>query len=336
MILKRSQRHGFTLIELLVVIAIIAILIALLLPAVQQAREAARRSQCKNNLKQLGLALHNYHETHSVFPYSTTWNDTDPAITHTPVTGRFPRHTLFGLILPFMDQAPFYNKINFNVDINDSASGNRALIDKQYFAAYTCPTNPTAGSGRRKNGSIHGGVSVASQGAYYVCVGGSMNTGQAADCPNPPNSFCRTAGPAITASVTGGNGGWSAPHVLPNQLIVGMFARGPTNTKMSNLTDGSSNILMMGERNPENHTWGSIWSDNVPTSIQAWKINSALLDPTVYVGWPTAGPGHSSHHVGGAHFVLADGSVRFVSENIDYENYCRLTDKADGNTATLD
>ncbi|MDB5338411.1 MAG: hypothetical protein JWN70_4030, partial [Planctomycetaceae bacterium] len=101
---RRTDRSGFTLIELLVVIAIIAVLIALLLPAVQQAREAARRSQCKNNLKQLGLALHNYHDTYGVFPYAQT-----PCCSG--------GHTWVEMLLPFMDQAPMYNQINFNLDI---------------------------------------------------------------------------------------------------------------------------------------------------------------------------------------------------------------------------
>src|ERR1700709_2477916 len=95
--LTRNRRTGFTLIELLVVIAIIAVLIALLLPAVQQAREAARRSQCKNNLKQLGLAMHNYHDTYKVFPTASGGNGFSP----------------HARILPYVDQAPLYGTLNF-------------------------------------------------------------------------------------------------------------------------------------------------------------------------------------------------------------------------------
>ncbi|MCA9017038.1 MAG: DUF1559 domain-containing protein, partial [Planctomycetaceae bacterium] len=118
----RFRKHGFTLIELLVVIAIIAILIALLLPAVQQAREAARRSTCKNNLKQFGLALHNYHDAFNVFPYSTE-NPGGSGLS--PVTN----HTGYIALLPYLDQAPLYNKF-----VLTAASGN-------YLGGGNCSTS---------------------------------------------------------------------------------------------------------------------------------------------------------------------------------------------------
>src|SRR5437879_1131540 len=105
----QRRRGGFTLIELLVVIAIIAVLIALLLPAVQQARESARRTQCKNNLKQIGLAMHNYHDANLTFPYASTYF----------APGN--KHTWVEFILPHIDQAPLYNSINFNIP-NESST----------------------------------------------------------------------------------------------------------------------------------------------------------------------------------------------------------------------
>src|ERR1700733_10552979 len=107
---KKPRCRGFTLIELLVVIAIIAVLIALLLPAVQQARESARRTQCKNNLKQYGLALHNYHDTYSRFPYSTSGSQS------LNVNSVGTNHNWLEFILPFIEQTTLYNQLNFTID----------------------------------------------------------------------------------------------------------------------------------------------------------------------------------------------------------------------------
>jgi prepilin-type N-terminal cleavage/methylation domain-containing protein len=133
-----SRRRGFTLIELLVVIAIIAILIALLLPAVQQAREAARRTQCKNNLKQIGLALHNYHDAHDCFPFG--WGGTRPA------TGS-PGYSAISQLLPFFDQAPLYNTINFSLPLTDPAND---VPRRQELPILRCPSdfdNPQPNAG---------------------------------------------------------------------------------------------------------------------------------------------------------------------------------------------
>ena len=155
----RRQRRGFTLIELLVVIAIIAVLISLLLPAVQQAREAARRSQCKNNLKQLGLALHNYHDTYSVFPpgalaLSTTGvaykpGDTEPS--RTAVVGGWG-WTVF--VLPFIDQGPLYNSLAPNGNNFPSAP---TTLTKTILPVFLCPSDAS--------GSIHTATAMGGDGA---------------------------------------------------------------------------------------------------------------------------------------------------------------------------
>src|SRR5262245_16035146 len=138
------SRKGFTLIELLVVIAIIAVLIALLLPAVQQAREAARRSQCKNNLKQIGLGLHNYHDTFGVFApgfISSTSNST---------TGIGTGWASSAFILPYIDQAPLYNQLNTLTPINPSDATQLGLI-RTVIGVYQCPSdtmlNPSQNTG---------------------------------------------------------------------------------------------------------------------------------------------------------------------------------------------
>src|SRR5690349_412792 len=119
--LRLSRRSGFTLIELLVVIAIIAILIALLLPAVQQAREAARRTQCKNNVKQLGLALHNYHDTFGVFPYAVANQG------YSAAGANVTNHKGFLGLLPYFDQANLFNQFNFNWATGTHNSGGTVM-----------------------------------------------------------------------------------------------------------------------------------------------------------------------------------------------------------------
>src|SRR5437899_1101808 len=134
------RRRGFTLIELLVVIAIIAVLIALLLPAVQQAREAARRSQCKNNLKQIGLALHNYHEAFSTFPQAAIWRSYITGGTN-PVPTFHRNYTWLCMLLPYYDQAVVYNQINFSLPGWNQLISGRALIAVD-FPVLHCTSDP--------------------------------------------------------------------------------------------------------------------------------------------------------------------------------------------------
>lgn len=317
---KTRNSRGFTLIELLVVIAIIAILIALLLPAVQQAREAARRTQCKNNLKQLGLAMHNYLDTFNVFPYASTFTDTG-----TPGAAelRGNRHGWFEFILPYLEQAPLYAQIDFNVSISSAA--NRPLIENQKFTAAICPSNPLGESFTRIEGSNFADFGFGVQSSMYRPVGGTMNTGQAKDCTAGVPSFCRDNGGGI-------NGGWSGGPHTNNGAVAGMFARGVTRFNTAHITDGTSNTFLLGETKPHFNTHGALFAHNVSTSGFWLKINSSFLKARELAStsaWQD-GNGHASYHVGGAQFVLCDGSVKFVSENVDYQTYCYLGDRADG------
>ncbi len=307
-----QKKDGFTLIELLVVIAIIAILIALLLPAVQQAREAARRSTCKNNLKQLGLAMHNYHDTHRVFPFVSSYG--------LPVDKT--RHTWVEFLLPFIDQAPLYNKIDFSTD-NTNAATNRALFEDKVFPALQCPSNPFADSKTTASGNNFIDWTVKTQGLYYAVCAGTTRPGNAL----PPD--CIAAGsPSWCTSANV----WNATHTFGGADIPGIFGgRGVTAIRMRDITDGTSNTFLMGERRAELSQWGGAWCDNFPGAYTGQKPNSPTMNSdTSGDGYKDNG-GFSSVHTGGLHMCLADGSVRFISENVDFRTFCWLGDKADGN-----
>lgn len=208
--MPRSSRRAFTLIELLVVIAIIAILVSLLLPAVQQAREAARRTQCSNNLKQIGLAIHNYHDANGRFPLSSI----------EPTLGR---SGVFASILPFMDQANVYQRYDFNLGNSDPA--NLAAVS-QRIQAYLCPSAPF-----RRPVPISGcDANDRAPGTYAVCTGsgdpyGTISSG------SPNNGAIINSGSGSTAmrdltdgasnTLLAGESAWNFPDY--------MFTSGPCN-----------------------------------------------------------------------------------------------------------
>jgi len=306
-----QRRHAFTLIELLVVIAIIAVLIALLLPAVQQAREAARRSQCKNNLKQLGLGMHNYHDSHQMFPYASSWASRT--------------HTWVELLLPYIDQAPLYNQINFSLSNNSTAGSpsNVSLFLNRHLSILACPSNPASNSLAFRSGEafwLAPGSPGLSQGLYYpLCAGSILPDSIPPDC-GCNSCYCNTE--------TSSTKSWSlqTPTTYP-----GIFSRGITSSRLRNITDGTSNTLLAGERNAEDCGFSSAFSWNFPVFFTGQKINSPTRTntSTVLSAW-WSNCGSSSRHVGGAHFLFADGSVHFLSENLNHRVFCGLGDKADG------
>lgn len=277
---KKLQPEGFTLIELLVVIAIIAILVALLLPAVQQAREAARRSSCKNNLKQIGLALHNYHDTHRVFP-----------------PGFLEGHgwTSSTFILPFVEQAPLYEQLGVNGRI-DLADATILSLAQQPLSVFLCPSSPEPNQYQNPDIPV-----VVGGTTYRVAVSNYL--------PISGNNDLR-----CWSSKTGQNG-----LFFSNSAI-----------KFRDITDGTSNTFAYTERTTikvgRGGTWAAVRTDagSNPAYFCGTNGFEALRDGLVPTrnGWSVInGSGYqfgpSSLHTGGAHFVMADGAVRFVSENID-------------------
>ncbi|MES2793847.1 MAG: DUF1559 domain-containing protein [Planctomycetota bacterium] len=319
---RTRRTQGFTLIELLVVIAIIAVLIALLLPAVQQAREAARRSQCKNNLKQVGLALHNYLETFGVFPYGTA-NSSSNAGDTPPSPAIVLNHSGWPMLLPYLDQSPLYNKFNFSwatgtrnvnggtlVGSTDPAINTNLNLSKTILNALQCPSD----SGRKTYPTAD---------TYYGC------------------GVTDSAYNSYGLSVVTGNGG----TLWGNYATTTRAMFGPnSNCKIRDLTDGSSNTAAVIETTLDvydGRTQSWACSSHVGQGISlttSYGINNfwccnwqTPINQHYQMGrngeWGSPG----SMHTGGLHILLGDGAVRFISENINTNIRAYLSQIADGN-----
>ncbi|QDT51900.1 Type II secretion system protein G precursor [Symmachiella dynata] len=324
MLQTRKRTSGFTLIELLVVIAIIAILIALLLPAVQQAREAARRTQCRNNLKQIGLALHNYHDVHGTFPIGNLYAGTATS----------NGWSWIAYILPYMDLGNDYEQLDFAYA--DPASTGRCSefmgqqetnfptenwTWTQTKPVLVCPTDPYAGgifSGPTGSGAYaisNGSMAVAS---YLGVAGKTLNW----EC-----------GMGSLWSIT-------SPDGVPCQDASGYEGMLYSNsrTRIRDVIDGTSNTCMVGERGQhESLTYGwplcgrgypPLYSGRKDHILEMFTFSQGVTDDD-----PDSGPSTQkfwSHHTGGAFFVLADGSVHFLNYSIDTNLYQGLGTRADG------
>jgi prepilin-type N-terminal cleavage/methylation domain-containing protein len=311
-------RRGFTLIELLVVIAIIAVLIALLLPAVQQAREAARRTQCKNSLKQLGLAMHNYHDVFDAFPPG--WVSQSYQVSATP---ELTIWSWGAFVLPYIDQAPLYNTVQpglVSIDRNLALGGANAQALTTPLSVFRCASdtgpalndfdgaygaNPAQatdfGTYNRKVTNGTATVNIATSNYVMVADVGDSIT---------PSVIEATYGPPLGM-------GWNDSRV-----------------KIRDMTDGTSNTLMIGER-AFRFEGLNVGAGNAlgfaPATAGAPYTNQQCRSCLAAVGIPYWGlnqsvvnanhqsRGFSSVHVGGVHFLLGDGSVRFLSDNIDHK-----------------
>jgi len=320
----RRRRNAFTLIDALVVASIIGLISALLLPGIQRARETARRTQCRNNLNQIGSALHNYHDTHSVLPYGSTCNY--------PVHARFTtvKHAWPEFLLPHLSQNALYQQINFSISVDDGS--NRALFQGKFLPVFACPSNPYSNLFTTRDGRFFSdwGVTDACPGAgpvqglaYPMCAGSILPDRLPPDCTAGYRSYCVSESPSSLLS-------WWSPHSRPSP---GLFNRGVTSIRLKDISDGASNTIAGGERNPEECTLAAVYSWNAPVFYTGQQLNSPTrTDNPVDI---VRNCGSSSHHVGGGHFLFADGSVRFVASSIDFRLYCYLGDKADGNSVSV-
>ncbi|REJ91521.1 MAG: DUF1559 domain-containing protein [Planctomycetota bacterium] len=342
-----TSRKAFTLIELLVVIAIIAILIALLLPAVQQAREAARRTQCRNNLKQLGLALHNYHDAHSVFPagyysYGTSDGTGPPWAQIDPLTWDAAPGWGWGtMLLPYLDQANVSARLEAVNPIWTPAYAD-AIATK--LPVFLCPT--TTGGDEKF-------VVRDSTGAPLTIAGTQVTLGRSHYVASHGQESCwGECGAALTGEIFT-NIYTSTTTTITINGDVSRVADGPfyrnSATRFRDITDGTTNTIFLGEHSSKlsEKTWvgvvpgafthpSFISPENGPDAAATLTLvhagpSGGELDITGFpiihpVNFPTFHVGQMySEHPGGGHICLGDGSVRFVSENIDLFTFAELS-----------
>jgi prepilin-type N-terminal cleavage/methylation domain-containing protein len=335
------MRRAFTLIELLVVIAIIAILIALLLPAVQQAREAARRTQCRNNLKQLAIALHNYHDTHTVFPYTTINDGSLDAGTASVASIKGANPGALGInkrgwvdVLPYFDQAPLYGLANHEGAFGsydratqgmagDPHTNGNAAVVSTLLPALICPTDD--GDPYYRGASVNYQISAAAQAAGFFGAKTSYDF-STLRYSNSASLWLATLNSSDTS-------------IVPNLRYRRMF--GPHSaSKIRDVRDGTSNSAMLVHgtlevRNGVSNTWGySKWVGNGidlgSDPINMWLCCSWAPPQTEIPGRTTNWGAAGSQHVGGTFIALGDGAVRFLSENIDTRVRKKIAYIADG------
>jgi prepilin-type N-terminal cleavage/methylation domain-containing protein/prepilin-type processing-associated H-X9-DG protein len=358
------RRRGFTLIELLVVIAIIGVLIALLLPAVQAAREAARRAQCVNNLKQIGLALHNYHDANGSFPMGASLG--------MRTLGAYQAKQNFGplaTMLPFLEQAPIYNAINFNWGCEDNNTIDCFLINatatRSKIATYCCPSDPYAGK------PDHNGDPNTSN--YYGCIGTTTYLQNASNTGIGPY-LTGNGGPLDSTGIFTWQSSYRLADVTDGTSNTVAFAEGMVGNQslqtnqnrigMTGVAIPAAAILFDATANPpallaaiaacdnafRNKSGFSIdrqRGENWSHGCQDMSLFNTLVTPNRandnWTNCSSTGSGamsnlsnSDSYHPGGVNVGMSDGSVKFIKDTVNMRTWWALGTKGNGEVISAD
>lgn len=312
---RRSS--GFTLVELLVVIAIIGVLVSLLLPAVQSAREAARRMQCTNNLKQLGLGMHNYHGAHESLPFAVA-------------DCCSPSHEVWTtMIMPFAEMQNVHDQFDFSLGFKHRTNQEAILVA---IPGFVCPSDEDSSSPILD--ARHSHNPIRSMGLWYpVSMGpthdGNSYTDACVFCPDVRPAADNWCCQGWNCGTLGSPDGLYSPG-----SSVGMFGRYHNAVRFEDVADGLSGTIMIGESLPRQCDFLCAYCTNFTTFRTGIPLNH-MTEPGAESGDWRRACGFKSLHSGGANFCLGDGSVHFVNEGVDFQLFNALGTRDGGEVASL-
>jgi prepilin-type N-terminal cleavage/methylation domain-containing protein/prepilin-type processing-associated H-X9-DG protein len=348
---KRFQRRGFTLVELLVVIAIIGILVALLLPAVQAAREAARRASCTNNLHQIGVALHNYHSAKNVFPYGANDGDCEDK---TPDRQVMAWRTL---LLPYMEYQPLFDQLGPIAALSNTGGGkngctlpenrpwDQTFLQQQPVPAYICPSEASPYVKDHSGTDLWFGPRASAVVSYYGSAG-PVATGPSDGSWGGQDVICGNCVGGLNCPCASGNkpgGGQRGWYHGQNPGGPGMMDMWANKISVAKVPDGTAHTLHVGETYWEDRATNKSGCFSTNGWMYTWGVASTvwgiITDYVARLGFTVTehdnfnyqtGCNFRSRHPGGAHFLYADGHVEFLNDDISDKLFGNLGDRKDG------